>query len=236
MSLENLIICKPKKSENNTYICLIWEDVKKPFEIELKNSIIVYEKSNVLYIKNKDYKNFFYDLNLKIIDIVKKNCSEWFHNNMNIDLIDDYYTNTLVYDKQYGDLIKIKLVNAQEIKTNIKCDLSIRLCNLRFYKQKFLLEIEITDIKPVELELVDNDSTDGFFSEDELPSPNNEEIETIKIEHSTKANDKLRQIRDQLSELDTKSKMIEGLLNELNESITLDNIVKVCDCLEKIYE
>ena len=110
MSVSDLMIAKPKKSEGS-FICAI----KQPFIIDLSASQLVHIKdtndsAQFVFLKNKKLYNYMYDLNNKIIDIVKDNCTSWFNTNMNADLIDDYYTNTLVYDKTHGDLIKIKII------------------------------------------------------------------------------------------------------------------------------
>jgi hypothetical protein len=229
----NLIrINKSKKSDNNTFICPIWKDKKNILlTIDLNNSVIIMKKcingQNYIYIKNKKINNLFYDLNDKIVEIVKANCNTWFNNNMNVDLIDDYYINTLVYDKKYGDLIKLKCINDDIVKENVKCNITISLQHLRFYKQKFVLECNIDTFELIDEYLLedDNNSLDEFFEEDELPQPTYEELENIKLEHTKKATNTLIKLKEEVS-------ILEDLLIKLNESKTIESILKICDKLE----
>lgn len=229
MSLvHDMIICKPRRSDNNTYVCPIWnEKIRKPFTIELNKSIIIEKKKQngqyFLYIKNNSICDLFYDLNVKIIDIVKENCTEWFNNNMNVELIDDYYTNTLIYDKKHGDLIKLKCVNEQDnTLESLKCNLVITLEQLRFYKQKFVLECNIDSFDTI---CEFTDETD-MIQEDEIPLPTDEEIEMIKSEYNEK-------LTKRIMELKTNLESTEIMLKTLNET---KNVLKYCEDLDFLCE
>ena len=146
----NMIINKPKKSDQNSYTCVISTKQKKTFSILLNKCNLVSLKDQYLYLKtsNSDLDTFF-DINATIIDIVKENCGEWFNNNMNMDLVEEYFINTLVYDKNQGDLIKIKLISdcKEVLDVNINYSLKLSLKHLRFYKQKFVIEFNIKDVE-----------------------------------------------------------------------------------------
>ena len=239
-SIDKLIICKPKKSDNNTYICNIWnETIKTPYILDLDHSIIVEKKKihslNFIYLKNKAMYNYFYDLNAKIVEIVKSNCGEWFNNNMNIDLIDDYYTNTLIYDKTYGDIIKLSCINNDIINENTKCNIRLHLQNLRFYKQKFVLECSIEQVETVSEFIEDDFQGDKFFEEDEMPQPTNEELESMKNEYIERGELIIERHRRDISVMQEKIASIETLIDNLNKIKTIDNILNICNNNSEIF-
>ncbi len=151
ISFDKILILKPRKIDN-TYVCPIYYSVKKEhFQMKFTNVIVTsvkplkHRNEFILDFKNKNYYNFLFDLNAFIVNIVKEKSTIWFNNNMNVDLIDDYYTNPLLYDKNNGDIIRLKCIGEENIQENIgkKIDITIQFNQLKFYKQKFLLECEI---------------------------------------------------------------------------------------------
>jgi hypothetical protein len=240
MSIDNIIIRKPKKADNNTYVCQILDSNKESFRLKLDNMVVIqikkYNDQFFLYMKNKSVYNKFYDINTRIIDVVKEHCGEWFNNNMNIDYIDDYYTNTLIYDKKYGDLIKILITDKTNIIENVKSNMVIKLQQLRFFKQKFILECSIESFEVMESNIIDNDDNDEFFEEDEVPLPSFEEINIIKNDSINKLNYKISNIKSLIENNNKDLNKLENYLNELNNSINLESILKVCDNLEFLNE
>lgn len=187
-----MIINKPKKSDQNSYICTISTDEKKTYSIQLDNCHIVDINDQYIYIKTtKSDLNTFYDINSNIIQIVKDNCTSWFNNNMNMNLVEEYFINTLVYKKNIGDLLKIKLIPESDLNLDINSDYSMRLTlkHLRFYKQKFVIEFTIKSIKSVNntLEIVDDSASE--YSD--TPEPNESDIEYIRNECLTKLDNKI---------------------------------------------
>lgn len=235
------MISKPRKSENNTYTCNISCSKKKtPFVVTLENATIVNKKlingQTFLFIKNKDMYNFFYDLNNKIIEIVKARCGEWFNNRMNTELIEDYYVNTLVYDKSYGDLIKIKCSGDEGVLEKVKCNIELCIDHLRFFKQKFVLECTVVSFETVEPFIDDDGGQLEFFEDDEVPMPAQDEIECIREEYLSKIEEVIASIRQQIDMLEDRSKGVEDARKQLKEARSLDTVMKVCEdfCADKI--
>lgn len=247
IALDNIIISKPKKIDN-TYICPIYYQTKKNKLLITFNNIILLSTKPLqqrneffIYIKNKSYNNFIYDLNTLIIDIVKNKSVLWFNNNMNIDLVDDYYTNTLIYDKKYGDVIRLKCIgNEQDINDYImkKNNITIHINQIRFYKQKFILECEILKCETINYNINDTliNEDDILLIEDDIPLPNEDDIYKIKNEYLETINIFLNKIKISFSLLESKINNIEKLKFKLINTLDIDNIIKICNDLEKICE
>jgi hypothetical protein len=235
---EELVVSKPRKSENNTYTCQVSMSKKgSPLTIPLDNATIVCKKSingqNFLFIKNKEMYNFFYDLSVRTIEIVKSRCTEWFNNRMNTELIEDYYVNNLVYDKKYGDIIKVKCIGDDNTVENQKCNIQLCVEQLRFFKQKFVLECSISSFESVQSFIEEEDaSDDGFFEEEEVPFPDEDEIQAIRDEYLAKIDEALVPIKEQIDSLRSRANEIEGTRQRLVDSDSLDKVMKMCEDLE----
>ena len=230
MANHDLLIAKPKKSEG-TFICTI----KQPFYIELPGSHIIHIKetndaAQFIFIKNKQFYNYIYDLNASIIEIVKENCSTWFNTNMNPDLVEDYYTSTLVYDKTHGELIKLKIVDAdsQLLPSDLvgsKLNIKLQAKNLRFYKQKFVLETVIESYE-VACDIIDF-SDDEKVEDEEEAYPSQLELEEMQREVVTKYQSVIDELEIKIAPL--KSKLEETLKKqaEMAEAVDIDDIIRI---------
>lgn len=220
--ITSLNISKPKKSDG-TFVC----SIKQPFVLDLNNCQIIHiketnESAQFVFLKNKQLYNNIYDLNNQIITIVKNNCSTWFNTNMNPELIEDYYTNTLVYDKTHGELIKIKFVgeNLLDISSIGNCiNLTVNPIQLRFYKQKFVLECQIEKYE-VACDIIDFSSSEDEEDEEDIACPNASEIEEMKIEVITKTSKRIQELETELTEL-------VKIKKEMEDANKVDEIIKV---------
>jgi hypothetical protein len=224
----DLIIAKPKKVDG-TFICTI----KNSLKLELPSCHLIHiketnDQAQFIFLKNKNLCNYMYDINNQIISIVKENCSSWFNTNMNPDLIDDYYTNTLVYDKTHGELIKIKIIGdllPEDMIGNIY-NFELNAIHLRFFKQKFVLETKITKHDIIsECDIIDfpsDNEDDEIDEEDNIIYPSNSELLEMKQEVINKTHAKIDQLQQELNELtDIKKKMEEA--QEIDDIIKLYN-------------
>lgn len=215
-SVNSMQIQRPKKNGGNSFLCSISKDKKKkPYTISIKNAKIMKFSElstpgeSYLYLIPKSRADFnsIYDINQRILEIVKENEDSWFNNNMNIELIDDYYTTTLIYDKLYGDIIKLKVISSlypeiKELDKNKFYDLKITLLQLRFFKQKFVLETCIEAYEESEAICFIDDSEEEIreeLVEDDI-SPSYEEIEMMRQEVIDKYGKKINIINEKLSE------------------------------------
>ena len=245
----HVVISKPKKSDNS-YLCSLYYKTKsqKP-SINIPSAILVGTKplpqrnEFFLYIKSKTCNDFFYDLNNHIIDVVKEKCAAWFNNNINPDLIEDLYTNTLIYDRKYGDVIKLKCVGNQEHFLNSlvdqKVDVTVVLNHLRFYKQKFVMECDITSCEPKGCTIVGEEDDHNMHTsifEDELPSPTYEDIARIKQEYAGNIDVCLMKLQSDVRSIQQKITCVETLRNELLNTSNVEKIARVYTEFEKVRD
>lgn len=241
----SIIVSKPKKQDNN-YICPIYftqdQSKKKKLEHSFTNSTLIDIKrtktnENFIYIKSKKNNNYMFDLNEIIINIVKEKSQLWFNNNMNIDLIDDYYTSTIIYNKQHGDIIKLKIIddNFDILKEHLlkKIDIGIVFEHIKFYKQKFVLECTINNINfDDNSDNIDNESIHSEQDSD-IPSPNDEDILNIKSEYLLKLDNLINTQQEQLHAIQNKIKEYQEHKELLNNS-ELNAIISICDKIENL--
>jgi hypothetical protein len=248
ITFDNIIISKPRKIEN-TYICPIFYNQKKEnLQITFTNMVIIDIKplknrnEFVLYCKNKNYNNFLFDLSTFIINQVKEKSVIWFKNDHLIDLIDDYYTSPLLYDKNHGDIIKFKCIGDENyIKDYIgkKTDIDIQFTQLKFYKQKFLLEAEVIKLQEAinKYDILENHEDDDENNEfEESPEPDLEDINYIKKEHIDISDKYLNELKTMLSEIESKIKDLENIKIKLLNTNNIENIIPICDDLTKLCE
>lgn len=230
-------IHKPKKNGSNSYLCSIFLEKKRnSYIICIKNTKILKLSElstpgdSYLYLIPKSRADFnnLYDINEKIVDIVKENSESWFNNNMNLELIDDYYTSTLIYDKSYGDIIKLKIVGSlyseiKELDKNKFYDFKVTLLQLRFFKQKFVLETSIDAYQESSAICFINDS-DSEVHEDPIDtevevdvSPSHEEIEMMRQEMMDKYSKVIKEFDDKY----------DKVTNELNDKISEKKIIEL---------
>ncbi len=231
--LNNLIINKPKKS-NGTYVCYI----DQPFKLVLNNSQLVYIKENTddsqfVFLKNKQLFDYFCDLNDYIINVVKKNCGKWFNTNMNPDSIDDYFTNTIVYDKTHGDLIKLKITGEDKIDKDLlnqKLNVTLTANNLRFYKQKFVLET-LLDSHEITCDIIDFSSDDEVLSEeeDDEPLPSASELLEMKTEVINSCEQNIKELELKIKNLAEELDRFNNIKSKMEQTEDIHEIIKIYD-------
>ena len=231
--IDTLLIARPKK-DGGSFIC----NIKQPFVIDLPNSQLVHiketnEAAQFIFIKNKPIYNYIFDLNTKIIEIVKENCSIWFNTNMNPDLVEDYYTSTLVYDKSHGELIKLKVV-AKDDSTLIsselignKLNIRLKVSNLRFYKQKFVLETMIETYEST-CDIIDFSDEEEVGSIDDLePYPSIEEIKEMRDKMIVKCQTEISEIELKVAELLAKKEVVVTKKTDIELTSNVDDVIRL---------
>lgn len=240
--LADLHITKPKKRENGTYAGNIFVSEKERYRLNAPNSVIVGEKGiseaeKYIYIKNRKINNAICDLNKAVIDVVKENCYSWFKNNINAELVDEYYTNTIVYDKKYGDLIRLKVIDLEhEVPLNQPVHLQLDLVNIRFYKQKFVIEWVLQEVRTSTLDvrsLFDVEETD---SEEEIALPLSEDMMSICDEYKCVLSDRKAMLEEEKERIEHKLKELMKLEEALGGVTSEESFFHVCENLDKFLE
>ncbi len=243
-NIDDIIISKPKKSDNSFLCSLYYKSKKEKPILKLNKMLLVGTKPLMhrneffIYIKNPQYNNFIFDLNKYLVSVIKDKSSLWFNSNLNSDMIEDLYTNTIIYDKHYGDVIRLKCVGGdqehilEELK-NKHIDITITLDHVRFYKQKFVLECEVNGF---EIAHVFDQEHIILPSEDELPFPTYDDIKKIKEDNLELIDHVLEELKDNLHNIEQKILIMETMKSELFKTTDIQNITKICNELEKLWE
>jgi len=158
------------------------------------NGCYVVQKNERGYVHIKashEVNHLLYDVAEHIINVVKNNFSTWFNSQMSEDLVDDFFSHPLTYDKKYGDVIRAKVDNVDIVTDlNQRSNLVLVLNHIRIYKQKFQLE---WTIESIECSSDDVSDDEGF----EIP------LDEIKQEYIEKLSQKIDVLNEQLALLKT---------------------------------
>jgi len=162
-----LHLSKPKKSENNTYVCQCYHiDKEHPAEIEIDNVYIIsYASHNTVVVKAPKFVyDFFFAISNKIISIVKEKRSTWFSTSMPDDLVDEYYSHPIIYDEKHGDLLRLKVSPCEndvlDLPLKKRCRMRVVLDCVRIHKQKFSPEWSIKEVVEDVVDFLDDDEED----------------------------------------------------------------------------
>lgn len=225
---------RPKKDARGTFEGQIWKSMstKERYQIVMKNAKIISTKQNgdewYIYIKCKEVIQDICDINDEVIDHVKKHCSSWFKSALSDDLIEDYFSNNLMYDKTHGQVVRLKCLNDLSEVENDECvTMSVVLKQIRFFKQKFVLEWDIDEIEGVDpCAIVDLDGDDESSSDEDIV-PVEEEIENIKAYA-------MNILKERTDELVRELERVRGLENKIAAVERLEEAVAVQDEVENL--
>jgi hypothetical protein len=256
MNVSRIEFSRPRKIDGSTYTCQLYEMIGR----EKQSISLVFPKSKILSLKSSsnnastnestlyfkckdDLHKLMFDFNHHIIDVVKKNYQTWFVSNMSPEFIEEYFSNTLTYHKDHGQMIKLKCVGGFELipkntSPSARYDINVVFNNLRFYKQKFVLECIIKGCEESDskYELIDDDDSDMHCSDDELPEPEPEEVRKIKKVYLKKLKQQQDKLQKQLDEIESKKDEVYQLMTSLELSEQFCEIVTICEQIENNCE
>jgi hypothetical protein len=239
--MQSLLIGKPRKHDKSTYSSNVyWETKNKFLTFEISNAVMCgFKRSGedvYLFIKSKPHNNAFADLNSTVIDIVKANCEKWFSQALSPDLIEDYYSDTLVYDKRFGNLIRLKCLSANAddlIDGQVKCNVKVTLKSLRFFKQKFVLEWDLDEIEIQEQEVIANVEYDDSEDE-EIPMPDDEDMVEIRKDVKARCVTRIKDLEVHLSSLLKQKEELELLVESLDTVRDYDEFLRTCERVDEV--
>ena len=229
---------KPKK-DGTTYFAQLMTTKKKEIKYKLENAICLPSSnaSNTIILKHKPMCVYMADLSDHIIGLVKDNCAAWFNNNMDIDLIEDYYVTPLKFHKQHGNIIKLKVQGSNMVNNDqeMKYNMTLVLKGLRFLKQKFSLEWEVRECErslpnDLEFDLLDSESITS--EEEELPEPIPDDIDVMKQDIISRFTTVQGKVQSKMNDL---GKILDDISNYLEETRCAESLAtftKMQDILE----
>lgn len=224
-------IDKPKKNGNGTYEGMIYKNNKKEVvQLSISNARVVRTKLHnsewYLYIQHPSIAKQVSGINSDVIQIVKDNCSSWFKNSLTDELIEDYFTSNIIYDKELGQVIKFKCLNdISDLEDHAYVNLEMTLRKIRFYKQKFVIEWDIEEIEIMDqCAIIDLDDADDM---EDVPMPLGEEIEAMKTSCKEQLDLRIRTLQDELSRLQDLDKRVDCVANVADMMCLQDELDKI---------
>lgn len=222
---------KPKKNANGTYEGLIYANNKKqPVNLSISNAKVVHTKLHnedwYLYIQHPSVAKEVSLINSEVIQNVKDNCSTWFRNALTDDLIEDYFTSNIVFDKDLGQVIKFKCLNdISDLESNTFVNLEMALKKIRFFKQKFIIEWDIEEIEVIDpYAIIDLDDAEEL---EDIPMPMADEIESMKQAS-------MEQLETRTRELNIEIDLLRNMMSRLKSVTSMKDMMCLQDELDKI--
>ena len=226
-----LALTKPKRSSNGTYKCHASSSVDSlPYTVKLDKSYLVMTKSNVMYFKtSKSMFDLISRISDTIVSTVQNSHKDWFNqSSLSEDMVEEYFCHPIIYDKTFGDLLRLKLVkddNVKAIALKKRVSFNLTLHWIRIYKQKFIPEWEISNViyeddpyDDTSSIISDNDDIDIHIPFDEIKREHTELL-TNAINDTSKKLDTLQGLLVRLKNADTKS--IPHVCDEIQTKLSL---------------
>jgi hypothetical protein len=249
LELDKLNVLKPRKTDDSLFGKITYDDGQ--LNMHIHNSQVIKHKKvkhlskcyTVLFLKvPKNICKKIVDFDSVCIEQVKTNLGGWFTKALDENVIEEYYTSSIIVSKNDGFILKLKLQGDDDILDNARYDIIIALKGLRFYKQRFIPEWEIVNIKPVEddflnsLESDDDPWQEELIEDEVIPEPTNEELQIISDTLIEKIHKYLRQYSSDINSLQEKTSLLETLLTKLTENKHDVSVLdEISDQVEKLY-
>lgn len=206
------------KRDDDVYICRIGYSGSKHVRIKIDWAKIVdIKESIIVYVAlGKDWLHTILDIEEVLLQKTKERAQEWFNARMTPDIIEDFFTSSIVVHKKYGHVLKLTCKNDSlqpNLKPRIPCSMVLTLSGLKFYKKKFNLMWSIESYEPLRMSAAEEEheatetEEEGLDEEDRLfLGPDAIDLEAIwkdlvtraqnHIDHLTRHRDQLTQQRD----------------------------------------
>lgn len=236
-------ISRPKRNLNGSYEGDIFKDSKKNvIKIRMEKAKIVSIKTRkdgiYIYIKhNKHSAKEVSAIQDDVLKIVKENCNNWFKTNLNDDLIEDYLDQNIIYEKEVGQIFRLKCINdISALSSNTSVNILLTLRHIRFYKQKFVLEWEVEEAEIMDHihPLVDDDTEND--DEDDIPVPCLEDIVSLKQQYEKDVHLRMAALEQDIIVRKEKKQALGDLLEKIMDSSSFSEISRFCNDLDKILE
>lgn len=233
-------ILKPRKQDDGTYFAEIALDKSKNKYVLQTNSAYVRSIKQVikkesddedstysLLLKQDNVVSKIYDLNEQVVTCVKENCMNWFKAKMTDALIEEYFVNTVTYDKK-GRFLKFRCVNdISSIPENTIVNIQISLQGLRFYKQMFLLEWVVEEV-----EIINDTSEESLEEEEDIPYPSEDDLKLIKDKYTQRLSGVINDLRHKIVDLEKELNTLETTQKTIAKCKTIEDATTIFESLE----
>lgn len=255
--VESVRISKPKKTDDSLFGKIYhYEGKEQPhslsiylYNIEVLDHKVIQHVSRpytVLLIKvDKTTCRKFLSFDQHCIDQVKSNMSSWFTKALDVNVIEEYYTSSIQLSNKNAYVLKVKTHGSDVLLSKGHYDMVMTLRGVRFYKQRFVPEWELTSVERVENDFLNSLNTDeetflweeDLIEENVVPEPDIEEIKMIRANISERVKKANEIIEHKLNKYSERKDIIMHILTRLEEIpmsdvVGLDKLVEELDKFE----
>jgi hypothetical protein len=236
VNFKHIIISKPKKTDDSLFGKISYND--KQLNLHFDNLQVIKHKKikhltkyyTVLFLKiPKSICKLMIEFDNHCIEQVKQNIAGWFTKALDENVIEEYYTSSVSLSEHDGFLMKLKLQGSdlEDMLDSTKLDLVVSLKGLRFYKQRFIPEWEIANLKRVDDDFLNSIKSDDediwqeddiVEGEDDIPEPTEEELENIYETLYSKLDEKFHIINNKHIKYASLYEDINSLLEKLKSN------------------
>lgn len=261
LDVQHISITKPRKTDDSLFGKMYQNtnDALSQLYVHLYNVEVVEHKKikhltkhyTILFVKiDRKTCRKFIKFDQHCINQVKANVSSWFAKALDENVIEEYYTTSVQLvnddkDKHGGYVLKLKLQGQEEILKPGFYDLVISLKGVRFYKQRFIPEWELTTADLMERDFLNSLQSDEeessweaeMIEENIVPEPDIETLTMIHNDLSIRIHDFYNVISKKYEKYAEKKNVVEELLQKVKDlSVTdvmgVDALTAELDLLE----
>lgn len=250
IKLMDIHINKPRKTEDSLFGKAVYGEMNS-LNVFITNAQVIKHKRvrhlehyySILLLKvPKDVCKTFIDFDAYCVEHVKTNMNGWFTKSLDENIIEEFYTPSVSYSKTDGFLLKLKIQNAEDIlDCSVKYDMILNFRGLRFYKQRFIPEWGIENVKSIDIDFLNSynsdEENDWEQNSDVIETtdiqPSLDDIKNIQSEMIHKIQNRKQDINNQLSPLLHQLETLDKLLIELDQTdISVQLLDKISEQIE----
>lgn len=220
----------PKRDED-VYVCRICYNGSKNVHIKLDLvRIMDIKESSIVYVAvGKEWLHTILDIEDVLLQKTKEHAHEWFNTRMTPDIIEDFFTSSIVVHKKYGHVLKLCCKN-ESIQASFKpralCNLVLTLSGLKFYKKKFNLIWSIDTYEPIAMDAKEAEDTENMDPADILDEedrlflgPDACDLETIWKDLAERAQNQLHLLTERRDSLTRQLESVHQSLEKVRHSM-----------------
>lgn len=234
---------KDPKKDDDVYVCRIHYNGQKKMELSMTMVRIVEIKESVAYIRlPKEWLRTLLEIEDAALRIAKNKASTWFNNRLTEDIVEEYFSSSIIVHKKYGQVLKVTCRNSVSgLVCGTLSNIVLNLNSLKFYKKKFNLVWSIDEQIPIRTLDADEDSSIEEFSEEDIEfmGPDCHDMDAIHSSLVARGRTCLYAIRQHHEKLKAQLESCETSLARVQEALdTLSSPTwkKTNSALDRIHE
>ena len=250
LQTEKLKISKPRKTDDSLFGKVEYDGVRLHLHLNgidiLKHKKIRHSTKfyTVMQLRvSKETCKKMVDFDSYCIEQVQKHTESWFTKALDENVIEEYYTSSVIINKGAGFLLKLKLQGDGDPLPPHKADIVVALKGLRFYKQRFIPEWEIVRTRAVDSDFLNCAHSDDepFWEEDlvqenSCPEPDAETLRSIYASIKRTIDQHTQTHIDQRDEAIAALERLSGLAAELEANKNdISGLDRISDTVDKLY-